>query len=54
MTCDVLDTPISRVASEAIFSARTRVLDPYHVSLSSEMVQVLIYGVDWVRHLYEN
>nr|GMD43892.1 zinc finger BED domain-containing protein RICESLEEPER 2-like [Ipomoea batatas] len=49
---DVLSIPISRVASEATFSAGTRVLDPYRAKLSSDMVQVLICGADWVRQLH--
>ncbi|KAK6120922.1 hypothetical protein DH2020_045336 [Rehmannia glutinosa] len=48
---DVLAIPISTVASEATFSAGTRVLDPYRAKLSSEMV-VLICGADWVRQLH--
>nr|GMD78575.1 zinc finger BED domain-containing protein RICESLEEPER 2-like [Ipomoea batatas] len=49
---DVLSIPISTVASEATFSAGTRVLDPYRAKLSSDMVQVLICGADWVRQLH--
>nr|GMD08019.1 zinc finger BED domain-containing protein RICESLEEPER 2-like [Ipomoea batatas] len=40
------------VASEATFSACTRVLDRYRAKLSSDMVQVLICGADWVRQLH--
>nr|GMD37196.1 zinc finger BED domain-containing protein RICESLEEPER 2-like [Ipomoea batatas] len=49
---DVLSIPISTVASQATFSAGTRVLDPYRAKLSSDMVQVLICGADWVRQLH--
>ncbi|CAH9105504.1 unnamed protein product [Cuscuta epithymum] len=49
---DVLAIPISTVASEATFSAGTRVLDPYHANLSCDMVEVLICGGDWVRQLH--
>lgn len=49
---DVLAIPISSVASEATFSAGTRVLDPYRSRLTSDMVQVLICGADWVRQLH--
>ncbi|XP_019156926.1 PREDICTED: zinc finger BED domain-containing protein RICESLEEPER 2-like [Ipomoea nil] len=49
---DVLAIPVSTVASEATFSAGTRVLDPYRAKLSSDMVQVLICGADWVRQLH--
>lgn len=51
MACDVLAIPISTVASEPTFCARTRVLDPYRASLAREMIQVLICGGDWVRCL---
>lgn len=49
---DVLAIPISTVASEATFSAGTRVLDPYRSRLSSDVVEVLICGADWVRRLH--
>ncbi|XP_057797898.1 zinc finger BED domain-containing protein RICESLEEPER 2-like [Salvia miltiorrhiza] len=49
---DVLAIPISTVASEATFSAGSRVLDPYRSRLDSDMVEVLICGADWVRHLH--
>nr|GLL16918.1 zinc finger BED domain-containing protein RICESLEEPER 2-like [Ipomoea trifida] len=42
---DVLAIPISTVASEATFSAGTRVLDPYRAKLSSDMVQVLANSI---------
>lgn len=49
---DVLAIPISTVASEATFSAGTRVLDPFRANLSSDMVEILICGGDWVRKLH--
>ncbi|XP_031123696.1 zinc finger BED domain-containing protein RICESLEEPER 2-like [Ipomoea triloba] len=49
---DVLAIPISTVASEATFNEGTRVLDPYRAKLSSDMVQVLVCGADWVRQLH--
>ncbi|XP_019195806.1 PREDICTED: zinc finger BED domain-containing protein RICESLEEPER 2-like [Ipomoea nil] len=49
---DVLAIPVSTVASKATFSAGTQVLDPYRAKLSSDMVQVLICGADWVRQLH--
>ncbi|KAK6146487.1 hypothetical protein DH2020_020356 [Rehmannia glutinosa] len=51
LALDVL-VVISTVASEATFSAGTQVLDPYRAKLSSDMVQVLICGADWLRHLH--
>lgn len=52
LACDILAIPISLVASEATFSAGTRILDPYRSKLTSEMVQVLICGADLVRRLH--
>ncbi|KAK1354828.1 hypothetical protein POM88_002934 [Heracleum sosnowskyi] len=49
---NVTPSGLSSVASEATFSAGTRVLDSYRAALSSEMVQVLICGGDWVRRLH--
>ncbi|XP_047339774.1 zinc finger BED domain-containing protein RICESLEEPER 2-like [Impatiens glandulifera] len=49
---DVLAIPISTVASEATFSVGTRVLDPYRSRLTSDMLQVLICGADWVRQIH--
>ncbi|KAK6150511.1 hypothetical protein DH2020_015443 [Rehmannia glutinosa] len=49
---DVLANPISTVASDTTFSAGTRFLDPYRAKLSSDMVQVLICGGDWLRQLH--
>ncbi|XP_047326863.1 zinc finger BED domain-containing protein RICESLEEPER 1-like [Impatiens glandulifera] len=52
MVADILPIPVSSVASEAKFSARTRVIDSYRSSLSPETVQVLLCGGDWLRHLH--
>lgn len=52
MARDILAIPITTVASEATFSAGTRVIDPYRSSLSPETVQVLLCGGDWCRHLH--
>ncbi|XP_057777906.1 zinc finger BED domain-containing protein RICESLEEPER 2-like [Salvia miltiorrhiza] len=49
---DVLAIPISTVASEATFNARSRVLDPYRSRLGSDMVEILICGADWIRQLH--
>ncbi|XP_057775002.1 zinc finger BED domain-containing protein RICESLEEPER 2-like [Salvia miltiorrhiza] len=49
---DVLAIPISTVASEATFSAGSRVLDPYRSRLGSDMVEILICGADWIRQLH--
>ncbi|KAL0345583.1 UNVERIFIED_CONTAM: Zinc finger BED domain-containing protein RICESLEEPER 1 [Sesamum radiatum] len=49
MVRDILAIPITTVASEATFSAGSRVIDKYHASLTSEIVQVLMCGGDWLR-----
>ncbi|GFS42338.1 hypothetical protein Acr_00g0079270 [Actinidia rufa] len=38
--------------SESTFSAGGRVIDPYRASLSTETVQILLCGADWVRAFY--
>ncbi|XP_057473813.1 zinc finger BED domain-containing protein RICESLEEPER 1-like [Actinidia eriantha] len=52
MACDILSIPITSVASESTFSAGGRVIDPYRASLSTETVQMLLCGADWVRAFY--
>ncbi|KAA8542835.1 hypothetical protein F0562_023987 [Nyssa sinensis] len=52
MARDILSIPITSVASESIFSAGGRVIDPYRASLFPETVQVLLCGADWVRALH--
>ncbi|KAL0291009.1 UNVERIFIED_CONTAM: putative AC transposase [Sesamum radiatum] len=49
MTRDVLAIPITTVASEATLSVGSRVIDKYCDSLTSETVQVLMCGGDWLR-----
>jgi hypothetical protein len=49
---DILSTPITIVTSESTFSAGGRVIDPHRASLSTETVQKLLCGADWVRSLY--
>ncbi|XP_074359578.1 zinc finger BED domain-containing protein RICESLEEPER 2-like [Apium graveolens] len=53
MASDVLSIPISTVASESTFSARSRVIEPHRSCLKPEIVEVLLCGADWVRELYE-
>ncbi|XP_074303624.1 zinc finger BED domain-containing protein RICESLEEPER 2-like [Silene latifolia] len=48
----ILAVPITTVASEATFSAGSRVIDPYRASLSSDAVQMLLCIEDWCRSLY--
>ncbi|KAG6526236.1 hypothetical protein ZIOFF_016218 [Zingiber officinale] len=43
---------LSSVASEATFSAGTRVIDSYRSSLSPDTVQTLLCGGDWLRHIH--
>lgn len=46
---DILAIPITSVASEATFSAGSRVIDKYRASLKTDTVQVLMCGGDWLR-----
>ena len=39
---DVLDVPVSTVASESAFSTKRRILDPFRSSLSPLMVENLV------------
>lgn len=52
MARDILAIPITIMASEATFSAGSRVIDTYRASLSPETVQVLLCGRDWCRSLH--
>jgi hypothetical protein len=52
MARDLLVVPISTVASESSFSAGDRVIEPHKASLSTDTVQMLLYGLDWVRALH--
>ncbi|XP_031106232.1 zinc finger BED domain-containing protein RICESLEEPER 2-like [Ipomoea triloba] len=52
MAVDILAIPVSTVASEATFSAGTRVIDSYRASLLPETAQALLCGGDWLRHIY--
>ncbi|CAI9261935.1 unnamed protein product [Lactuca saligna] len=52
MARDILSIPITTVASEATFSAGSRVIDTYRASLAPETVEVLLCGGDWCRSLH--
>ena len=52
MASDILAIPITTVASEATFSAGTRVIDTYRAALHPETVQVLMCAGDWCRNLH--
>jgi hypothetical protein len=52
MARDLLAVPISTVASESSFSAGGRVIEPHKASLSTDIVQMLLCGLDWVRALH--
>ncbi|XP_021845055.2 zinc finger BED domain-containing protein RICESLEEPER 2-like isoform X1 [Spinacia oleracea] len=52
LAADILAVPITTVASEATFSAGSRVIDSYRASLLPETVQMLICVGDWCRSRY--
>ncbi|XP_071933869.1 zinc finger BED domain-containing protein RICESLEEPER 2-like [Coffea arabica] len=52
MAADILAIPISTVASEATFSAGTRVIDSYRASLAPETVEMLMCVGDWCRKVH--
>ena len=52
MAKDILSRPITIVTSESTFNVGGRVIDPHRASLSTENVQMLLCGGDWVRALY--
>ena len=52
MAADILAIPISIVASEATFSAGTRVIDTYRASLAPKTVEMLMCNGDWCRRLH--
>jgi hypothetical protein len=49
MARDLLVVPISTVASESSFSAGGSVIEPHRTSLSTDTIQMLLCGSDWVR-----
>ncbi|XP_031268347.1 zinc finger BED domain-containing protein RICESLEEPER 2-like [Pistacia vera] len=51
MAREILAIPITMVASESAFSARSRVIDSYRASLSPATVEMLLCGCDWCRTL---
>ncbi|KAK4395957.1 Zinc finger BED domain-containing protein RICESLEEPER 2 [Sesamum angolense] len=53
MARNILAIPITTVASKATFSAGSRVIDKYRASLTSETVQVLMCGGDWLKNALE-
>ncbi|KAJ9560909.1 hypothetical protein OSB04_006069 [Centaurea solstitialis] len=52
MAANILAVPITTVASEATFSAGSRVIDDYRACLAPETVQMLICTGDWCRSLH--
>ena len=49
---DILAIPITTVASEATFSAGSRVIDQHRASLGVETVQALLCGGNWIRNIH--
>ena len=49
---DILAIPITTVASEATFSAGSRVIDQHRASLGVETVQALLGGGNWIRNIH--
>ncbi|KAL6529593.1 hypothetical protein OROGR_015216 [Orobanche gracilis] len=52
MAADILAIPISTVASEATFSAETRIIDTYRASLAPNTVEMLMCTGDWCRKIH--
>jgi hypothetical protein len=52
MARDLLAVPISIVTSESSFNAGGRVIEPHRASLSTDIIQMLLCGSDWVRALH--
>lgn len=49
MARDLLEIPISTVASESAFSTGGHVLDDFRSSLTPQMVKRLVCSQDWLR-----
>jgi hypothetical protein len=52
MAHNILAIPISTVASKSSFNVSSKVTEPHRASLSTDIVQMLLCGSDWVRELY--
>ncbi|XP_071902382.1 zinc finger BED domain-containing protein RICESLEEPER 3-like [Coffea arabica] len=52
LAADALAILITTVASEATFSAGTRMIDSYYALLAPETVQMLMCAGDWCRNLH--
>ncbi|GJU45422.1 putative zinc finger, BED-type containing protein, partial [Tanacetum coccineum] len=48
----ILAIPITTVASEATFSAGSRVIDQYRAKLGVDTVHALLCGEDWMRNIH--
>jgi hypothetical protein len=49
MARDLLAVPINTITSKSSFSAGGSVIEPHRTSLSTDAIQMLLCGSDWVR-----
>ena len=52
MAQDILVVPITIVALESSFSVGGRIIEPCKASLSIDIVQMLLCGLDWIKVLH--
>lgn len=52
MARDIVAVPHNTIASEATFSAGSRVIEPHRLCLKTKTVEMLLCGADWSREIY--